>query len=76
MTRLKENTVIEPLQSLEIPEDSKVTMDEWVLVGSTQKRMKHKLRMMAKTLTELNSITKNMMKGVITLFHYLLILNQ
>lgn len=26
--------------------------------------------------TERNSITKNMMKGVITLFHYLLILNQ
>ncbi|MET3212240.1 UNVERIFIED_CONTAM: IS4 transposase [Paenibacillus sp. PvR008] len=49
MTRLKENAVIEPLQSLEIPEDSKVTMDEWVLVGSTQKRMKHKLRMMETT---------------------------
>lgn len=41
--------MIEPLQSLEIPEDSKVTMDEWGLVGSTQKRMKHKLRMMETT---------------------------
>ncbi|URJ59739.1 hypothetical protein [Paenibacillus polymyxa] len=38
-----------PLQSLEIPEDSKVTMDEWVLVGSTQKWMKHKLRRMETT---------------------------
>ncbi|WP_143756845.1 hypothetical protein [Paenibacillus peoriae] len=49
MTRLKEKAVIEPLQSLEIPEDSKVTMDEWVLVGSTQKWMKHKLRKMETT---------------------------
>ncbi|WP_281272436.1 IS4 family transposase [Paenibacillus sambharensis] len=34
VTRLKENAVIEPLQSLEIPEGSKVTMDEWVLCWS------------------------------------------
>lgn len=45
VTRLKENAVIEPLQSFETPEGSKVAVDECVLVGSHQKRMKHKLRM-------------------------------
>ncbi|PZD96584.1 IS4 family transposase [Paenibacillus sambharensis] len=53
-TRLKENAMIEPLQSLEIPEDSKVTMDERVLVGSGQKRMKHKLRMVETTDSQSN----------------------
>ena len=40
VTRLKENAVIEPLQSFEIPEGSKVAVDECALVGSNQKRMK------------------------------------
>jgi IS4 transposase len=54
VTRLKENAVIEPLQSFKIPEGSRVTVDECVLVGSEQKRMKHKLRMIETTDTEGN----------------------
>lgn len=34
VTRLKNNAVVEPLQSLEIPAGSLVTMDESVRIGS------------------------------------------
>ncbi|MDQ8738388.1 IS4 family transposase [Paenibacillus sp. LHD-38] len=45
VTRLKNNAVIEPLESFEIPPDSKVVVDERVRIGSPQKRVKHDLRM-------------------------------
>jgi hypothetical protein len=41
VTRLKNNAVIEPLESFEIPSGSKVNMDEKVLIASPQKRTKH-----------------------------------
>lgn len=44
-TRLKSNARIEPLDSLEIPENSSVSEDIIVRVGSQQKKMKHVLRM-------------------------------
>jgi hypothetical protein len=45
VTRLKKNAVIEPLHTYELPEDSVVSLDEKVQVGTQQKRMKHSLRM-------------------------------
>ncbi|MFC5651479.1 GerAB/ArcD/ProY family transporter [Paenibacillus solisilvae] len=41
VTRLKNNEVIEPLQSFEIPQGSQVTLDEKVRIGSLHKRTKH-----------------------------------
>ncbi|MFD0717715.1 IS4 family transposase [Paenibacillus sp. GCM10027626] len=45
VTRLKSNTHIEPLEELDIPEDSQVAADVLVRIGSQQKKMKHTLRM-------------------------------
>lgn len=45
VTRLKNNTHIEPLQELEVPEGSGVSADVLVRIGSQQKKMKHTLRM-------------------------------
>ncbi|OZQ91452.1 IS4 family transposase [Paenibacillus sp. VTT E-133291] len=45
VTRLKNNAVIEPLESFEIPIGSKVSMDEKIRIGSPQKRTKHAFRM-------------------------------
>jgi IS4 transposase len=45
VTRLKNNAVIEPLESFVIPAGSKITIDEKVRIGSVQKRTKHAFRM-------------------------------
>ncbi len=45
VTRLKSNACLEPLDSLEIPQNSDVSEDILVRVGSGQKKMKHLLRM-------------------------------
>ncbi len=45
VTRLKNNAVIEPLESFEIPTGSKVTMDEKVRIGSAQKRTHYVFRL-------------------------------
>ncbi|MDQ8737985.1 IS4 family transposase [Paenibacillus sp. LHD-38] len=43
--RLKKNAVIEPLHTYDLPQGSKVSLDEKVQIGTQQKRMKHPLRM-------------------------------
>jgi hypothetical protein len=45
VTRLKNNTCLEPLEFLEVSLESRVSEDVIVRVGSQQKKMKHKLRM-------------------------------
>lgn len=45
VTRLKNNACLEPLEFLEIPANSSVSEDVIVRVGSQQKKMKNKLRM-------------------------------
>ncbi|OXM13302.1 IS4 family transposase [Paenibacillus herberti] len=45
VTRLKNNAVIEPLESFPIPMESRVTMDERVRIGSASKRAKREYRM-------------------------------
>lgn len=45
VTRLKSNTHIEPLEEREVPEESTVTLDCDVRIGSQQKKMEHTLRM-------------------------------
>lgn len=42
---LKKNAVIEPLHTYDLPQGSKVSLDEKVQIGTPQKRMKHPLRM-------------------------------
>jgi hypothetical protein len=49
VTRLKDNVVLEPLESLPIPAGSPITVDERIRLGSSQKRMKHDLRMIQTT---------------------------
>lgn len=45
VTRLKNNTCLEPLQFQTVPTNSSVSEDVVARVGSHQKKMKHKLRM-------------------------------
>ncbi|MBP1996857.1 hypothetical protein [Paenibacillus eucommiae] len=45
ITRPKNNAVIDPLHSFEIPRASQVSIDEKIRLGSLQKRNKHDLRM-------------------------------
>lgn len=45
VTRLKNNASIEPIEFLETPQDSHVSEDVIVRIGSPQKKMKHLLRM-------------------------------
>lgn len=45
VTRLKSNTHIEPLEERTLPENSTVSADVLVRIGSQQKKMKHVLRM-------------------------------
>ncbi|CAM3124095.1 IS4 family transposase [Paenibacillus sediminis] len=45
VTRLKNNACIEPIEFLEVPQESRVSEDVIVRVGSPQKKMKHLLRM-------------------------------
>ena len=45
VTRLKNNAVIEPLHSYDLPPESTISLDEKIRVGTQQKRMKHPLRM-------------------------------
>ncbi|BBH21762.1 hypothetical protein Back11_31070 [Paenibacillus baekrokdamisoli] len=45
VTRLKNNAVIEPLLTYDLPPNSTVSLDEKIRVGTQQKRMKHPLRM-------------------------------
>lgn len=45
VTRLKNNAVIEPLHTYELPPNSVVSLDEKIVVGTQKKRMKHPLRM-------------------------------
>jgi len=45
VTRLKSNTHIEPLAEYDVPEDSSVSADWRVRIGSQQKKMTHPLRM-------------------------------
>lgn len=45
VTRLKSNTHIEPLEEFDVPEDSEVSADWRVRIGSQQKKMKRQLRM-------------------------------
>ncbi|MGG4145527.1 IS4 family transposase [Paenibacillus algorifonticola] len=45
VTRLKNNTHIEPLEERHVPEGSQVSADWRVRIGSQQKKMKHALRM-------------------------------
>lgn len=45
VTRLKNNACLEPLEWLDIPTGSSVSEDVIIRVGSQQKKMKHKLRM-------------------------------
>ncbi|WP_270166691.1 IS4 family transposase [Paenibacillus sp. SYP-B4298] len=44
VTRLKNNACIEPIEFLEVPQESYVSEDVIVRVGSPQKKMKHLLR--------------------------------
>jgi IS4 transposase len=45
VTRLKSNAFVEPLEALEIPQASSIRADMLVRVGSQQKKMKNRLRM-------------------------------
>lgn len=45
VTRLKNNACLEPLEFLEVPAESSVSEDAIVRVGSQQKKMKHKQRL-------------------------------
>ncbi|OXM13894.1 IS4 family transposase [Paenibacillus herberti] len=56
VTRLKNNAVIEPIESFEIPTGSLVTMDERVRIGSSQKRAKHEFRMIETSDSEGNQL--------------------
>jgi IS4 transposase len=56
VTRLKNNAVIEPIESIPIPAGSLVTMDERVRIGSSQKRAKHEYRMIETTDSEGNQL--------------------
>lgn len=45
VTRLKNNAVIEPIHTYELPQNSIVSLDEKIVVGTQSNRMTHPLRM-------------------------------
>ncbi|WP_179090229.1 IS4 family transposase [Paenibacillus sp. FSL H8-0548] len=56
VTCLKKNAVIEPLSTYELPQDSKVSFDEKVRIGTHKSQMKHSLRMVQTEYSEGNML--------------------